>query len=96
MNDFIAYQYDENGCYVGETLCQRNPKTNKPMLPQYTTFVKPIDMKDGHDIWFDKNKEEWIYVKIEKQETKIDIQKYLENPSKENIKKAINILMELL
>ena len=95
MSDFIAYQCDESGFYIGETLCQRNPKTNKPMLPRDATFTKPIEIEDGHALWFDFTKEEWKLIQIQKSD-KIDIQYYLDNPSKENIKKAINVLMELL
>lgn len=98
MSDFIAYQCDERGYYVGETLCQRNPKTNTPMLPQYATFVKPIEAEDGSVLWFDFCKDEWWSFKITPETVNriSQVKEILDDPSKENIKKAISVLMELL
>ena len=97
MSDFIAYQYDENGFYLGEVDCQRDPKRNKPLLPRNCTFVKPP--KESGYKW-DNNG--WIEYKEEEQEDwKINILnkniKILQDsPTKEEIKQVIKDLMELL
>lgn len=98
--DFIAYQYDDDGYYVGEVLCQRDPKRNMPLLPRNATKVCPPEQ------WcilrFNKDNETWIEmsdtINDEKEEqsllnTSIDL---LNKPSKENIKLAIINLTKLL
>lgn len=97
MSDFIAYQYNDFGLYIGEVLCQRDPRRNRPLLPKNCTFIKPPE-DNGTYVWKDDS---WNIITIEEKQTKKinhleDAKVLLENPSKENIKEAIKKLMELL
>lgn len=99
MDDFIAYQCDEDGFFIGEVLCQRNPKTNKPLLPQYATKVKPPDIAENQNAIFIKDSQEWVIVykqELPQVDSIVEVRKLLENPSKESIKQAIGILIKLL
>lgn len=97
--DFIAYQYNEEGYYVGETECQRDPRRNQPLIPRNATKIPPLEFKENELLKFDINKQEWqIIEKIISQPSDIikESIKLLENPTKENIKKVIKDLMETL
>ena len=97
--DFTAYQYDDNGIYLGEVDCQRCPKRNIPLTPKNSTKVKPPVVKNNELAIFILDSQEWI-VSIKKEDRAIDsIEEsinLLKNPTKESIKKAINLLINLL
>jgi predicted metal-dependent hydrolase len=100
--DFIAYQYDVlNFQYLGEVECQRDPKRNVPLLPANSTKIKPPELQENEFIVFNIEKQKWIKKIRKHSPLKIDSSledalKLLKNPSKENIKDAIGILINLL
>lgn len=101
MSDFIAYQYDDQGFYVGEVECQRDPKRNKPLLPRNCTFIKPP--ADNGYMWFNGN---WIEVKKEPISEPVEdwkqkvinrvIKKLSDSPNSTEIKEVIKDLMDIL
>lgn len=96
MSDFIAYQYDENGFYLGEVECQRDPKRNKPLLPRNCTFVKPP--KESGYRW---ENESWTEYKEDTQDWRQNIlnksiKRLSDSPTSFEIKEIIRDLMELL
>jgi hypothetical protein len=96
MSDFIAYQYDENGFYLGEVECQRDPKRNKPLLPRNCTFVKPP--KESGYKWENNG---WIEYKEDTQDWRQNIlnksiKRLSDSPTNFEIKEIIRDLMELL
>lgn len=97
--DFIAYQYNEEGYYVGETECQRDPRRNQPLIPRNATQVPPLEFKENELLRFDIMKQEWHIVEkiiVQSNDAIQESIKLLENPTKENIKKVIAELISIL
>lgn len=63
-----AYKYDSNKRYSGAVNCQIDPLESKAqghdiwLLPSNSTFVKPLENKDGYYIVWDGT--EWVYETI--------------------------------
>ena len=97
--DFIAYQYNDSGVYVGEVDCQRCPKNNIPLIPKNATKIKPPDIAENQNAVFMEHLQEWslVYKEIEAPIDYIEEAiSLLKNPTKENVKQTINILVNLL
>lgn len=66
----IAYRYDKNKKLVGTQNCQRDPiasvRAGKDifLLPANCTYIKPLELKDGYDLYF--RNEVWEYVEKKK------------------------------
>lgn len=70
-----AYKYNENSkIFENEVDCQIDQLESKItgknvfLLPQYCTFKKPLEQKDGCDVCFDVAAEKWVYVEREEDE----------------------------
>jgi hypothetical protein len=95
----IAYQYNDNLIFVGETECQRNPlRREEFLIPRNCTNVQPpVFNTSTHYLRFEEdNWKEYEFVKIEKEDPLVEVKALLEDPTRDNIKEAIYRLTRIL
>lgn len=93
----IAYQCDENGFFVGTVECQRNPVRREAyLLPRNATFSEKPETCN----WFSFQDSRWEYREIPivaPEDSTSEIQLVFSGkPSKEQIKDAIQRLLDML
>jgi hypothetical protein len=91
----IVYQYDDYNIYVGQVECQRNPlRREEFLIPRNCTDITPPELKESEIAVFKDNS--WEIVKLTYNNDIELCTDLLKNPTKDNIKQVIKILMEKL